>query len=69
MKILITEEQLDELKGQYKDEVEIIYRDKNLVCLIPKSQMTSRIFGRKTEWYKNPKDFENKLRQVLGLTV
>lgn len=50
MKITLTEKQLDELKGQYKDEVEIIYRDPTIVCMIPKSQMTSSIYGMKTNW-------------------
>jgi hypothetical protein len=40
----------EELTGKYKDETEIIYKDKNLVCLIPKSQMTSRIYGSGTQW-------------------
>lgn len=43
-------ENLNELGGQYKDEVEIIYRDSNVVCLIPKSQMASKIYGKGTEW-------------------
>ncbi len=50
MDILITESQLNELKGKYKDEIEILYKDKNLMCLIPKSQMTSTIYGKKTNW-------------------
>ena len=40
----------EELTGKYKEETDIIYRDKNIVCLIPKSQMTSYIYGRKTAW-------------------
>lgn len=50
MKIIITEVQLQELKGQYKDEVEILYKDRNMVCMIPKSQMTSDIYGKKANW-------------------
>lgn len=50
MKITLTEKQLNELKGQFKDEVEIIYRDSTIVCMIPKSQMTSFIYGHKAEW-------------------
>jgi len=41
---------LTELTGKFKDQVEIIYRDKNIVCLIPKSQMTSHIYGQKAKW-------------------
>jgi hypothetical protein len=40
----------EELTGKYKEETEIIYKDKNLVCLMPKSQMTSSIYGQKTKW-------------------
>ena len=40
----------EELTGKYKEETEIIYKDKNIVCLIPKSQMTSSIYGQKTKW-------------------
>lgn len=40
----------EELTGKFKDETEIIYRDKDLVCMIPKSQMTSNIYGQKTNW-------------------
>ena len=48
--MIITETQLQELKGQYKDEVEILYKDRNMVCMIPKSQMTSDIYGKKANW-------------------
>lgn len=40
----------EELTGIYKDETEIIYKDKNIVCMLPKSQMTSQIYGKKTNW-------------------
>lgn len=53
MKILITESQfkvINELRGAYKEETEIIYRDNNIVAMIPKSQMTSRMFGKGTSW-------------------
>jgi len=41
---------LKELTGKFKDQVEIIYRDKNMVCMIPKSQMTSHIYGQGAKW-------------------
>lgn len=53
MKILISESQLKNLKeisGQFADETEVIYKDKNLVCLIPKSQMSSLMYGKGTKW-------------------
>jgi hypothetical protein len=53
MKILITESQLkdlSELSGQFKEETEIIYRDNNIICLIPKSQMSAKMYGKGTHW-------------------
>lgn len=53
MKILITESQLkvlNELSGAFKDETEIIYRDNNIVCLIPKTQMSSKMYGKDAHW-------------------
>lgn len=58
MKLLISESQLktlNELGGQFKEETEIIYRDNNIVCLIPKSQMSSRMFGKGANWCSNSK--------------
>ena len=40
----------EELTGNFKDETTIIYKDKNLVCMIPKSQMSSRIYGQGTNF-------------------
>ena len=40
----------EELTGQYKEETEIIYKDKDIVCMLPKSQMASQIYGKKTNW-------------------
>jgi len=40
----------EELTGKYKEQTEILYKDKNLVCLIPRSQMTSNLYGKKTNW-------------------
>lgn len=53
MKILITEGQLKlltELSDEFKNEVEIIYRDKNLVCMIPKTIRASKIYGKDAKW-------------------
>jgi hypothetical protein len=58
MNILITESQvkvLSELLGDVAKETEILYRDKDIVCLIPKSQMTSRLFGRNANWCQRDK--------------
>lgn len=40
----------EELSGKYKEETVIIYKDKDIVCLLPKSQMTSQIYGKGTNW-------------------
>jgi hypothetical protein len=40
----------EELTGKYKEETEIIYKDKDLVCMLPKSQMTSSIYGKGANW-------------------
>ena len=40
----------EELTGKYKDETEIIYKAKDIVCMLPKSQMTSSIYGKGTNW-------------------
>jgi hypothetical protein len=33
-----------------KEQIEIIHKDKNLVCMIPKTQAGSFIYGHKTKW-------------------
>ena len=40
----------EELTDKYKEEIEIIYKDKDIVCLLPKSQMASQIYGKGTNW-------------------
>jgi hypothetical protein len=37
-------------KEEMKSHVEIIYNDKNVVAMIPKTQVGSMIYGRKTKW-------------------
>ena len=37
-------------KEELKKEVDIIYRDKNMICLVPKSQMASCVYGQGTRW-------------------
>jgi hypothetical protein len=48
MKYLKLFEELE--KECIKQEVDLIYRDKDLVCLIPKTQRASYIYGKKTFW-------------------
>jgi len=48
MKYLKLFEELN--KCDIKEEVDIIYRDSNLICLIPKTQRASHIYGHKTWW-------------------
>ena len=63
----------EELSNKYKDEVEILYKDKNMVCLIPKSQMMSYIYGFRTKWCSvsktrfdiHTKDYQNLLIRFL----
>jgi hypothetical protein len=40
----------EELNSELSKEVEIIYKDSNLVCLMPKSQKTSKMYGKGAEW-------------------
>lgn len=40
----------NETSNALKDDVEVIFKDKNLVCLIPKSQKAAHIYGYKTKW-------------------
>jgi len=50
----------EELTGTFKDETTIIYKDKDLVCMIPKSQMSSRLYGQGTNWCQTHKiGFDN----------
>ena len=39
-----------------QQEVDIIYQDPNLICLIPKTQRASRIYGGGTNWCQTRKD-------------
>lgn len=65
--------QFEELTGKYKDETVIIYKDKNVVCLLPKSQMTSSIYGKKTNWCQTTKPgfemWSGKMTGRLGLFI
>jgi hypothetical protein len=51
-KILIFEYNKEEIKSQ----VEIIYKDPNVLCMIPKSQMTSNIYGAGAKWCQRTKE-------------
>ena len=43
-----------------KGETEILYRDAHLVCMIPRTQRASRIYGRGTNWCQTTKPgFDN----------
>ena len=46
----------EELNKELSKEVDIIYKDPNLVCLMPKSQKASKIYGNKTDWCQTKKD-------------
>lgn len=63
----------EELTGKYKEETEIIYKDRNLVCMVPKSQMTSHIYGKKTAWCQVTKSgfgmWTKPRKDILGLLV
>lgn len=53
MKILITEQQLqtiNEISDRIKEQIEVIYQDKNIICFIPKTQEASKIYGRGANW-------------------
>ena len=57
---------LNELDGPYKEETEIIYKDNSIVCLVPKSQMSSKMFGKGTHWCSTSKTgFEMWAKQGL----
>ena len=45
----------EELNKELSKEVDIIYKDSNLVCLMPKSQKTSKMYGKGTEWCQKDK--------------
>ena len=40
----------EELNTELSKEVDIIYKDPNLVCLMPKSQKASKIYGKDANW-------------------
>jgi hypothetical protein len=57
---------LEYTKEEIKSQVEVIYKDANLVCLIPKSQMTSSMYGQGTEWCQvSASGFEDWSRKGL----
>ncbi len=57
MKILLTESQINELNKSIKNEFEILYRDNNVLCMIPKTQRASNIYGHKTKWCQTTNGF------------
>lgn len=54
-KSILKESLLSEMSDRMKNEIEIIYRDPNLLCFIPKSQMAANIYGQKTNWCSTTK--------------
>jgi len=40
----------EELNKDLSQEVDIIYKDSNLICLMPKSQKASKIYGKDANW-------------------
>lgn len=53
-------------KEEVKSQVDIIYKDPNLICLIPKSQMTSMLYGGRTKWCQvSSSGFEDWSKQGL----
>lgn len=59
MKYLLLKEELE--KECIKQEVDLIYRDKDLICLIPKTQRASYIYGQKTYWCSTKLDQFNEI--------
>ena len=53
MKYILLFEELN--KENLRQEVDIIYKDSNLICLIPKTQRASYIYGHKTYWCSKEK--------------
>ena len=41
---------------EMKNEVDIIYKDPDLICMIPKTQRASRIYGGGTNWCQTKRD-------------
>lgn len=69
MKVLITEQQLQilrELSNRIRENIDIIYQDSNVTCLIPKSQETSKLYGHGANWCQKSKSgFEQWSEQGL----
>lgn len=56
----------EELNSKYSKEVEIIYKDKNIVCMLPKSQMTSNMYGKNANWCQLTKSGFNMWTKYYG---
>lgn len=61
MKYLLLYEELT--KKIIKDEVNIIYQDNNLICLIPITQRASHIYGHNTNWCTTTKQTFNEIAE------
>lgn len=58
MKVLITEQQLktiNEISDRIREQIDIIYQDKNLICFVPKTQESSKIYGSNANWCQRHK--------------
>lgn len=58
MKFLITEQQLKtitEISDRIREQIDIIYQDKNLICFVPKTQESSKIYGSNANWCQRHK--------------
>lgn len=58
MKLLITEQQLKtitEISDRIREQIDIIYQDKNLICFVPKTQEASKIYGSNANWCQRHK--------------
>lgn len=53
-------------KEEIKSQVEIIYRDPNIIAMIPKSQITSYLYGKNADWCQKTKaGFDGWTRESL----
>jgi len=71
MRIIINEQQqqklISELSGEFKEGTEIIYQDHNIITMIPKTQMSSAMFGKGTKWCQVDAGF--KMWSQMGLLI
>ena len=66
MKYILLFEELN--KENLRQEVDIIYKDSNLICLIPKTQRASYIYGHKTYWCSKEKGTFDDIIEEKNIT-